>query len=94
MTDNTAPQAHDFAEDAAATAGNLTDQARHAIDDTVATAKAALNDVDTTAVLASAQEFAAGAVEKVTAAYKKNPALVISIGSAALVAVALLTKRR
>ncbi|MBX0301138.1 hypothetical protein K2F54_14275 [Cryobacterium sp. 1639] len=94
MTDNTTQHAREFAEDAAAQAGNLADQARQAIDETVATAKAALSDVDTGAALASAQEFAAGTLEKVTAAYKKNPALVISIGSAALVAVALISKRR
>jgi hypothetical protein len=94
MTDNTAQQAHDLVEDTVTKAGELADQARHAVDDTVATATAALRDIDTTAVIASAQEFAEGTFGKLSAAYKRNPALVITIGSAALVAVALLTKRR
>ncbi|WEO76378.1 hypothetical protein BJQ94_13520 [Cryobacterium sp. SO2] len=120
MTDNTAQQAHDFAEDAAAkagtfaedaakkagnladdaaaTAGDLAEQARQAVDDTIATAKSALKDVDTSAVIASAQDFAGNTLDKLSAAYKRNPALVITIGSAALAAVAavgsVLAKRR
>lgn len=120
MTDNTAQQAHDFAEDAAekaadvtkdatentgdfaedaaAKAGDLAEQARKAVEDTISTAKSALNDIDTSAAIASAQDFAGDTLDKLSAAYKRNPALVITIGTAALAAVAtvgsLLTKRR
>jgi len=109
MTDNTAQHAHDLAddaagkardiaEDAASKAGDLADQARHAIDDTVATATAAFREIDTTEVLTSAQKFATDAFDKLAEAYKRNPALVITLGSVAVAAVTglgtLLGKRR
>jgi len=109
MTDNTAQQAHDLVEDTVTTAhdlvedtvtkaGELADQARHAVDDTVATATAALRDIDTTAAIASAREFATDTFEKLSGAYKRNPTLVITLGSVAVAAVtglgALLAKRR
>lgn len=109
MTDNTAQHAHDLAEDTAdkardlaedtaSKAGDLADQARHAIDDTVATATAAFRDIDTNAVVSSAQTFATDTFDKLAKAYKRNPALVITLGSVALAALtglgALLGKRR
>jgi DNA-binding ferritin-like protein len=98
LVDDIAARTDEFAGTAAATAGDLADQARRAVNDTINTAKSALDDVDTGAVLASAQEFAAGARDKLSAAYKRNPALVIAVGSAALAAVAALgsalSKRR
>ncbi|MEC5184747.1 ABC-type transporter Mla subunit MlaD [Cryobacterium sp. MP_3.1] len=98
MTDNTAQQAHDLVEDTVTKAGELADQARHAVDDTVATATAALRDIDTTAAIASAREFATDTFEKLSDAYKRNPTLVLTLGSVAVAAVtglgALLAKRR
>ncbi|POH70783.1 hypothetical protein C3B59_03695 [Cryobacterium zongtaii] len=98
MTDNTAQQAHDLVEDTVTKAGELADQARHAVDDTVATATAALRDIDTTAAIASAREFATDTFEKLSDAYKRNPTLVVTLGSVAVAAVtglgALLAKRR
>ncbi|POH62561.1 MULTISPECIES: hypothetical protein [Cryobacterium] len=98
MTDNTAQQAHDLVEDTVAKAGELADQARHAVDDTVATATAALRDIDTTAAIASAREFATDTFGKLSDAYKRNPTLVLTLGSVAVAAVtglgALLAKRR
>ncbi|WP_104163543.1 hypothetical protein [Cryobacterium sp. N22] len=98
MTDHTAQQAHDLVEDTVTKAGELADQARHAVDDTVATATAALREIDTTAAIAAAREFATDTFEKLSGAYKRNPTLVITLGSVALAAVtglgALLAKRR
>lgn len=109
MTDNTAQHAHDladdavdkasdFAEDAASKAGDLADQARHAIDDTVATATAALREIDTDAAVTSVQKFATETFDKLAEAYKRNPTLVITLGAVAVAAVtglgALLGKRR
>ena len=104
MTDNTAQQAHDLAENAAAKAGDLAenaaakaselaDQARHAVDDTVADAKAALRDLEKSAAptITTVREFGLETFEKLTAAYKRNPTLVLTVGSAAIVAVATLT---
>ena len=98
MNDNTAQQAHDLVEDTVTKAGELADQARHAVDDTVATATAALREIDTTAAVASAREFATETLEKLSAAYKRNPTLVITLGSVAVAAVtglgALVSRRR
>ena len=98
MTDHTAQQVHDIVEDTVTKAGELADQARHAVDDTVATATAALREIDTTAAIASAREFATDTLDKLSSAYKRNPTLVITLGSVAVAAVtglgALLSKRR
>ncbi|TFC01657.1 hypothetical protein E3O42_09805 [Cryobacterium adonitolivorans] len=98
MTDNTTQQAHDLVEDTVAKAGELADQARHAVDDTVATATAALREIDTSAAIASAREFATDTFDKLSDAYKRNPTLVITLGSVAVAAVtglgALLGKRK
>ena len=98
FADDAARKAHDVADDAARSAGDLADQARHAIDETVATATAAFRDIDTNAALTSAQKFATETFDKLTEAYKRNPTLVITLGSLAVAAVtglgALLSKRR
>ena len=95
MTDNPAQLAHELAETAATKARELADQARHAVDDTVSDAKEVVRDLEEsadTAVL-TARVFALDVFDKVAAAYKRNPALVIGVGSAALATVALLTGR-
>jgi len=98
IAENAADKARDIAADAADKAGDLADQARHAIDDTVATATAAFREIDTNAAVASVQKFATETFDKLTEAYKRNPTLVITLGSVAVAAVtglaALLGKRR
>jgi hypothetical protein len=98
MTDNTAKPAHDFIDDAAKKAGDLAEQARHAVDDTVAAATDAVRnfDLDTTAdtAITSVRVLAAETADNVTSAYKRNPALVITIAFLAAAAIALLAKRR
>lgn len=94
MSDKTAQNVHDLLEDTVAKAGAVLDQARGALDDTIADARAVLRDLDDTEAVTAARVVAAESVANVTGAYKRHPALVIAIGSAALVAVALLTKRR
>jgi ElaB/YqjD/DUF883 family membrane-anchored ribosome-binding protein len=91
MTDNTAQQAQHLAEDAADKATDLAEQARHAIDDTVKSAVSDL-DLDKTAdtVIATAHET----LDKITAAYKRNPALVLTIASVALAIVGTIVSRR
>ncbi|ANP73484.1 hypothetical protein [Cryobacterium arcticum] len=94
MTDNTAQQAQHLAEDAADKATDLAEQARHAIDDTVSTVKSAVNDLDldktADTVIATAHET----LDKITAAYKRNPALVLTIASVALAIVGTIVSRR
>lgn len=98
FAEDTADKAQDVAEDAAGKAGDLADQARQAIDATVATATAAFRDIDTAAAVGSAQKFATDTFDRLAKAYKRNPAVVITVGSVAVAAVtglgALLSKRR
>jgi CHASE3 domain sensor protein len=113
MTDNTDKPANDFvddtvkkvgdlADDAAKKAGAFADQARHAVDDTVAAATEAVRNFDldstTDSVITSAQVLAAETADNVTAAYKRNPALVITLGTIAVATITAIligiTKRR
>jgi hypothetical protein len=113
MTDNTDKPANDFvddtmkkvgdlADDAAKKAGDLADQARTAIDDSVAAATEAVRNFDldstTDSVITSAQVLAVETADNVAAAYKRNPALVITLGSIAVATIAAIligiTKRR
>ena len=98
MTDNTAKPAHDLVDDAVKKAGDLADQARHAVDDTVAAATEAVRnlDLDSTAdaAITSVRVLAAETADNVATAYKRNPALVITLAFIAAAAIALLAKRR
>jgi len=92
MNDKTAQQAHDLVEDTVTKAGEITEQARHALDDTVTSAKAIIRDFDDNAgsTVTAVRKFAADAVDKVTAAYKRNPTQVIALGTFAVAVLAAL----
>ncbi|QYF72300.1 hypothetical protein [Cryobacterium sp. PAMC25264] len=98
MTDNTAQQAQHLAEDAADTAAtkatDLAEQARHAIDDTVSTVKSAVSDLDLDKTADSVIATAHETLDKITTAYKRNPALVLTIASVALAIVGTIVSRR
>jgi len=88
-------KASDLAGDAAKTATGfaeeITGQVRHAVGNTV-------NDIDLDKAAETVVAVAREAVDKVTTAYKRNPALVLTLGSVALAALtaigALATRRR
>jgi hypothetical protein len=84
MSDKTAQHVHDLVEDAFAKATELADQARNAVDGTVADAKSVIRDLDGDAAIAAAREFAGDTAEKVSAAYKRNPRQVLVIGAIAV----------
>jgi hypothetical protein len=84
MSDKTAQHVHDLVEDAFAKATELADQARNAVDGTVADAKSVIRDLDGDAAIAVAREFAGDTAEKVSAAYKRNPRQVLVIGAIAV----------
>lgn len=98
MTDNTDKPAHDLIDDTVKKAGELADQARHAVDDTVAAATEAVRklDLDTTAdtAITSVRVLAAETADNVTSVYKRHPALVIALGFLAAAAIAIFAKRR
>jgi hypothetical protein len=100
MSDKTAQHVHDLVEDAVTKATELTDQARTAVDGTVADAKAVISDLDdsTEAAVVAAKDYAVDTFDKVSAAYKRNPAQIIAIGSIAVAVVTavvtLVAKRR
>ena len=94
MTDNTAQQAQHLAEDAADKATDLAEQARHAIDDTVSTAKSAVSDLDLDKTADTLIATAHETLDKITVAYKRNPALVLTIASVALAIVGTIVSRR
>ncbi|MCU1445270.1 hypothetical protein [Cryobacterium sp.] len=100
MSDNTAQNVHDLVEDTVTKATDLAGQARTVLDDTVADAKAVISDLDdnTAAALAAAREYAVDTLDKVSAAYKSNPARALAFGSLALAVIAtvatLITRRR
>jgi hypothetical protein len=84
MSDKTAQHVHDLVEDAFTKATELADQARNAVDGTVADAKSVIRDLDGDAAIAAAREFAGDTAEKVSAAYKRNPRQVLVIGAIAV----------
>ena len=95
LAENATAKAHDIAENATAKARDLADQARHAVDETVTDAKAVVRDLEKSAgtAVTTGREYAVGLFDKLAAAYKGNPTLVIAVGTAAVAAVALLTGR-
>jgi hypothetical protein len=84
MSDKTAQHVHDLVEDAFSKATGIAEQARTAVDGTVADAKAVLRDLDGDAAIAAARELAGDTAEKVSAAYKRNPRQVLVIGAIAV----------
>jgi hypothetical protein len=84
MSDKTAQHVHDLVEDAFSKATEIAEQARTAVDGTVADAKAVIRDLDGEAAVAAAREFAGDTADKVSAAYKRNPRQVLVIGATAV----------
>ena len=94
MTDNTADQTHNLVDDAAKKAGDIAEQARHAIDDTVSTVKSAVSDLDLDKTADTLIATAHETLDKITAAYKRNPTLVLTIATVALAIVGTIVSRR
>ena len=109
LVDDAAKKAGDLADQARSTvdetvkkAGEFANQARHTVDDAVSAATEAIHklDLDGTAdtAITSTRVLVAEAVDNITTAYKRNPALVLGLGSLAVAAVtavvAQLAKRR
>lgn len=109
LADDAAKKAGDLADQARSTvddtvkkAGEFADQARHSVDDAVTAATDAIHkfDLDGTAenAITSTRVLVAEGIDKLSAAYKRNPALVLTIGSVAVATVATiaaqLAKRR
>jgi hypothetical protein len=92
FVDDTVQKAGDFVDEAAKKAAELTEQARHAVDETVAAATEAVRNLDlegtADTVITSAQVLAVETADNVTTAYKRNPALVLTLGSIAVATIA------
>lgn len=94
MTDNTTPQTPNSTENAAGSASSIAEQARQAVDNTVTTVTSAVSDLDLDKTAESVIATANETLDKIRAAYKRNPALVLAIGSAALAVVGTIVTRR